>query len=142
MMIPVAERSVIGTVDGVAQWVALGVSAVLTAAGVFADLARIGTLGLVFTVCYVSGCVLSAAWVRRGGLFGPMVAPPLLLAVAVPTVVVLAGPPEPGAGVAEQVLAIGSPLVNAFPTMAWTTGIVVGIGVLRIAVQRLDEEPP
>ena len=34
------------------------------------DLRRIGTLGTVFTVCYLSGCVLASAWVRRSGLFG------------------------------------------------------------------------
>jgi hypothetical protein len=139
---PLPERSLLGTVLGVPPLAAVGVAAALTALGVFVDLARIGTLGLIFTVCYLTGCVLAVAWVHRSGLFGPMVAPPLLLAAAVPVVVLLAGHPKPGAGVAERLLVIGAPLVNAFPMMAWTTGIAVGLGVARIAVQRTPEQAP
>ncbi len=131
-----AERSAIATVLGVPPLAAVGLAAVLTAIGVLVDLLRTGTLGLVFTVCYVVGCVLAVVWVRRSGLFWPMVQPPLLLAVAVPAVVLLAGAPKPGAGVAERLLVIGAPLVNSFPTMAWTTGIVVALGVARIVAQR------
>ncbi|WP_232665791.1 DUF6542 domain-containing protein [Pseudonocardia sp. TRM90224] len=139
--IPVAERSLLPTVPGVAPLVAIGIGAGFTLLGVFADIARIGTLGLVFTICYVAGCVLAVAWVRRAAIFGPMVQPPLLLAVAVPIVVLLAGTPKPGAGVAERLLVIGAPLVNAFPTMAWTTGAVVLIGSVRMLLQRLGSEP-
>jgi hypothetical protein len=134
------DRSVLATVLGVPPPAAVGMAAGLTALGVFVDLARIGSLGLVFTVCHLVGCVLAVAWVRRTGLFGPMVAPPLLVAVAVPVVVLLAGSPKPGAGVAERLLVIGAPLVNAFPIMAWTTGLVLALGVFRRVVQRpLDE---
>ncbi len=135
------DRSVIATVLGVPPLAAVGVAAVLTAIGVLVDLLRAGTLGVVFTICYVVGCVLAVAWVRRSGLFAPMVQPPLLLAVAVPVVVLLAGSPKPGAGVAERLLVIGAPLVNSFPTMAWTTGIVVAIGVARLVVQREKISP-
>lgn len=131
-----ADRSLLSTVLGVPPWGAVGLAAVLTAVGVFVDLMRIGSLGAIFTVLFVSGCVLAVAWVRRGGLFGPMVQPPLLVALAVPTIVLLAGTPAPGAGVAERLLVIGAPLVNAFPVMAWTTGGVLALGFLRIAVQR------
>lgn len=130
------ERSIIPSVLGVPPLAAVGLAAVLTAVGVLVDLTRSGTLGTVFTVCFVVGCVLAVAWVRRSGLFGPMVQPPLLLAVAVPAVVLLAGPPKPGAGIAERLLVIGAPLVNSFPTMAWVTGIVVAVGLVRLAVQR------
>ena len=58
------------------------------------DLLRVGTLSTAFTVCYLTGCVLATAWVRRSGLFWPMVAPPLLMAVAVPVVVLVAGTPD------------------------------------------------
>lgn len=137
---PLPERSMLSTVLGVRPLAAVGLAAALTVLGVFVDLARIGTLGLIFTICYVTGCVLAVAWVRRGGLFGPMVAPPLLLAAAVPVVVLLAGHPKPGAGVAERLLVIGAPLVNAFPMMAWTTGLAVGLGVARVALQRPPDE--
>lgn len=140
---PMADRSVLATVLGVPPLAAVGLAAVLTALGVFVDLLRIGTLGVVFTVCHLTGCVLATAWVRRDGLFGPMVQPPLLVAVAVPVVVLLAGSPKPGAGIAERLLVIGAPLVNAFPIMAWTTGLVLAVGVFRLVVQRpLDGDEP
>ena len=133
---PMADRSIIPSVLGVPPLAAVGLAAVLTAIGVLVDLTRSGTLGTVLTVCFVVGCVLAVAWVRRSGLFGPMVQPPLLLAVAVPVVVLIAGSPKPGAGIAERLLVIGAPLVNSFPTMAWVTGIVVAVGAFRLLVQR------
>lgn len=133
---PMADRSVLPTVLGVPPIAAVGLAAALTAIGVLVDLTRIGNLGTVFTICHISGCVLAVIWVRRNGLFGPMVQPPLLVAAAVPVVVLLAGSPRPGQGVAEQLLVIGAPLVNAFPVMAWTTGIVLVLGLLRIVLQR------
>jgi hypothetical protein len=134
---PVPDRSLIATVLGVPPLAALALSAALTGLGVLVDLLRAGTLGAVFTVCYLGGCVLSVCWVRRRSLFGPMVAPPLLLAAAVPVVVLLAGSPRPGTGISERLLTIGAPLVNSFPMMAWTTGAVLAIGVGRILAQRV-----
>lgn len=137
---PVPERSLIATVLGVSPVVAVAVAAGLTTLGVVVDLLRIGTLGTPFTICYLTGCVLAVAWVRRRGLFGPMVQPPLLLAVAVPVVVLLAGSPRPGTGISERLLTIGAPLVNSFPTMAWTTGAVLALGTGRLLVQRAAVE--
>jgi hypothetical protein len=131
-----SERSVLPSVLGIPPLAAIGLGAVLTAIGVVVDLARIGTLGAVFTICHIAGCVLAVAWVRRNGLFGPMVQPPLLVAVAVPVVVLLSGAPKPGAGVTEQLLVIGAPLVNAFPIMAWATGLALALGALRLITQR------
>lgn len=133
---PVPDRSIVATVLGVPPLAAVGLAAALTGLGVLVDLFRIGTLGAVFTVCYLGGCVLSVAWVRRRSLFGPMVSPPLLLAVAVPVVVLLAGSPRPGTGISERLITIGAPLVNSFPTMAWTTAVVLALGVGRILAQR------
>jgi hypothetical protein len=133
---PMADRSLLATVLGVPPIAAVGLAAALTAIGVLVDLTRVGNLSIVFTVCHISGCVLAVAWVRRSGLFGPMVQPPLLVAAAVPVVVLLAGSPRPGQGVAEQLLVIGAPLVNAFPVMAWATGAVLALGLLRIVLQR------
>jgi hypothetical protein len=130
------DRSLLATVLGVPPVAAIGVAALFTAIGATVDLLRIGSLGTVFTICFIAGCVLAVAWVRRSGLFGPMVQPPLLVAIAVPVVVLLAGTPAPGAGVAERLLVIGAPLVNAFPIMAWGTGAVLVLGVVRLVVQR------
>ncbi|OZM83806.1 hypothetical protein CFP66_04910 [Pseudonocardia sp. MH-G8] len=133
---PMADRSVLATVLGIPPIAAVGLAAALTAVGVLVDLTQVGGLGTVFTICHISGCVLALAWVRRTGLFGPMVQPPLLVALSVPVVVLLSGTPRPGQGVAERLLVIGAPLVNAFPVMAWTTGIVLVAGLLRVFLQR------
>lgn len=139
---PMAERSLMASVLGLPPVAAVGVAAALTAIGVAVDLLRTGTLGTVFLVCYLTGCVLATAWVRRSGVFWPMVAPPLLMAVAVPAVVLLAGSPRPGAGVAQRLLLIGAPLVNGFPAMAGTTGLVLVIGVFRLVTQRIGPRRP
>ncbi|HYH32675.1 MAG TPA: DUF6542 domain-containing protein [Pseudonocardia sp.] len=133
---PMADRSVLPTVLGIPPLAAVGLAAALTAVGVLVDLTQVGGLGTLFTICHISGCVLAVAWVRRSGLFGPIVQPPLLVALSVPVVVLLAGSPRPGQGVAERLLVIGAPLVNAFPVMAWTTGVVLAFGLLRVLLQR------
>ena len=137
---PVPDRSLIATVLGVPPVAAVGLADGLTFLVVVVDLFLIGTLGAVFTVCYLGGCVLSVAWVRRRSLFAPMVSPPLLLAVAVPVVVLLAGSPRPGTGISERLITIGAPLVNSFPTMAWTTAAVLALGVGRVLGQRAAVE--
>lgn len=134
---PMADRSVLATVLGVETWAAVGIAAGLTAVGVSVDLLRVGALGPIFTVCYVAGCLLAVMWVRREGLFWPVVLPPLLAAVAVPAVVLLAGSPRPGTGIADRLLVIAAPLVNAFPIMAWTCGLVLVAGLIRTFTQRL-----
>jgi hypothetical protein len=139
---PMADRSLMATVLGIPPAVAIGVAAVFTAIGAAVDLLRSSSLGTVFTVCFIAGCVLAVAWVRRRGLFAPMVQPPLLVAIAVPVVVLLAGTPAPGAGVAERLLVIGAPLVNAFPIMAWGTGATLALGLVRLVVQRTPRPKP
>jgi hypothetical protein len=133
---PMAQRSLLPSVLGVPPVAAVGIAVALTAIGVFVDLTRIGNLGTVFTICHITGCVLAVVWVRRNGLFGPMVQPPLLVAATVPVVVLMSASPRPGQGVAEQLLVIGAPLVNAFPVMAWATGTVLVLGLARIVLQR------
>ncbi|HEX3259203.1 MAG TPA: DUF6542 domain-containing protein [Pseudonocardia sp.] len=133
---PMPDRSLMATVLGVNPAIAVGVAAALTAVGVAIDLLRVGTLGTAFTICYLTGCVLATAWVRRSGVFWPMVAPPLLMALAVPVVVLVAGTPRPGAGIAQRLLVIGAPLVNGFPMMAWTSGLVLALGLFRLVTQR------
>ena len=96
----------LSSVLGVPPLAALGLAFGFTALGVFVDLQRIGTVGTVFRALYFCGCVLAVTWVRRRNLFGPVVAPPLLLA------------PSP------------------ISTMAVTTGVVLALGLGRLIVQR------
>jgi hypothetical protein len=108
----------------------------LTAVGVFADIERLNRLGIVFQACYFVGCLLAVVMVQRKGLFGPMVQPPLILAIAVPGVVLAAGSLPTGGGMMATALAVGTPLINGFPTMAITTGLVLAIGAFRLVTQR------
>jgi hypothetical protein len=110
-----------------------------TALGVFVDLQRVGTVGTVFQVLYFTGCVLAVVWVRRRSLFAPVVQPPLLLAAAVPVIVLLSGGANLGSGLTETLLAVGAPLVNSFPTMAVTTGVVLAVGLGRLVLQRASK---
>ena len=91
------------SVLGIPPLAALGLAFGFTALGVFVDLQRIGTVGTVFRALYFCGCVLAVTWVRRRNLFGPVVAPPLLLAVAVPAIVLMGD----GASGTDTLLTVG-----------------------------------
>jgi len=132
---PVSDRAIVSTVLGIPPFAAVGLAFGLTLLGVFVDLLRIDTVGLVFHVVYVLGSVLAVMWVRWRDLLGPMVQPPLLVTVAVPAGVLLASVPHLGSGFAEWLLVIGALLVNAFPTMALATALAVIIGMGRIVLQ-------
>jgi hypothetical protein len=121
---------------GMPWWAALLCTLALAATGVFADLERLNRLSVVFQACYFLGCVLAVVVVQRKGVFAPMVAPPLILAVAVPGVVWATGTTPTGGGLVATALAVGTPLINGFPTMAITTGFTVAIGVFRLFLQR------
>ena len=120
---------------GFPWWGAVGCALGLTAIGVFVDIERLNRLGIVFQACYFFGCLLAVVVVQRKGLFGPMVQPPLILAVAVPGVVLAAGS-LPTGGVLPAALAVGTPLINGFPTMAITTALTLAIGTFRLITQR------
>ena len=90
---PIPERSLHSAVLGVPPAVAIGLAAGFTTLGVLIDILRIGTVGGIFTSCYFTGCALAVCWVRRRAIFGPMVTPPLLLAVASPELEVVAVEP-------------------------------------------------
>ena len=124
------------TAPGIPWWAAVLLALALTGLGIFVDMERINRLGLIFQGCYFIGCILAVLWVQRRGLFGPMVQPPLILAVAVPGVVLAASGADIGGSLSTKALVIGAPLINGFPTMAITTGLTVLIGLVRILRQR------
>lgn len=135
-----ADRSAFPTVRGRAWWVALAFSIVPTALGTLADVLLWTQPGLLFTACFFVASVMSVLLVRRRNLFGPMVIPPLVLAVTMPVVVLFAGPGVPeGGGTTATALALASPLINAFPTMAATTATTLIVGLVRMFV--LERRP-
>ena len=107
-----------------------------TATGALVDVEWLNRLGIVFQACYFLGCLLAVLVVRRKGLFGPMVTPPLILVVAVPGVVLAAGLPPTGGGMVATALAVGTLVIDSFPLMAITTGCTLAIGVFRLITQR------
>lgn len=133
------DRSIVGTVLGIPPVAALGVAVAFTGLGVLIDVLRMGTVGVIFKIGFFLGCLLAVMWVRRRSLFGPMVQPPLLVAVLVPVIVLLVGPPRSGGGMTETLLLVGAPLINSFPTMATTTAVVLAIGIGRLLLQRYDD---
>jgi hypothetical protein len=133
---PWNEQALLPDRAGIPWWAAVLCALTLAATGVFADMERLNRLGIVFQVFYFLGCLLAVAVVQRKGLFAPMVQPPLILAVTVPGVVLVASSPPKGGGVIAAALAVGNPLINGFPTMAITTAVTLAIGILRLIIQR------
>ncbi|TDQ58413.1 hypothetical protein EV188_104153 [Actinomycetospora succinea] len=128
---------------GLRWWGSLLLAGVLSGAGLVIDMLASGELGVVFTACFAGGCILATAWARRDSLFVPLVQPPLLLAVGVPAVVAATGSLPRSGGLASTLLAVGGPLVNAFPTLAVTTAICLALGFIRSRVEpwrRADDD--
>ncbi|MDD7966942.1 DUF6542 domain-containing protein [Actinomycetospora lemnae] len=137
------ERSVVRSLRGLRWWGSLLLAAALTGVGIAVDLLTAGELGVVFTACFAAGCILATAWARRDSLFVPLVQPPLLLAIGVPVVVAATGSLPRSGGTASTLLAVGGPLVNAFPTLAVTTTICLAMGFIRTRLEpyrRPDDE--
>lgn len=110
-----------------------------TGIGTAVDILLNGKPGAVFTSCYIVGCLLAVVLVQRKSVFGPMVQPPLVLAIVMPLVVLLTGH-NASAGSSARLLSIAAPLITSFPAMASTTGVTVIIGVLRMHFQRKPDE--
>ncbi|WP_167455079.1 DUF6542 domain-containing protein [Amycolatopsis kentuckyensis] len=140
--VPVAwdERPVVGSRRGLPWWAAVLVGLGLAIVGALLGKPSQGSIPLVFTVCYIAGAVIAVCAVKRRGLFGPMVMPPLVLAVTVPGVILLTSGSQ-GDDMLSKALNIGTPLINGFPTMAITTGITLLIGFVRIFRERDPDAP-
>jgi hypothetical protein len=121
---------------GIPWWAAAFCALGLAVIGAFTDLERLNRLGVLFEVCYFLGCLFAVVAVQRKGLFGPMVQPPLILAVTVPGIISAIGSHPTGGGVVATALAVGTPLINGFPAMAITTGVTLTVGILRLIIQR------
>ena len=130
------ERALLPDRVGIPWWAAAFCALGLAAFGAFTDLERLNRLGVLFEVCYFLGCLFAVVAVQRKGLFGPMVQPPLILAVTVPGIISAIGSHPTGGGVVATALAVGTPLINGFPAMAITTGVTLTVGILRLIIQR------
>ncbi|HET6501350.1 MAG TPA: DUF6542 domain-containing protein [Amycolatopsis sp.] len=134
-------RPIIGERRGLPWWGAVLVAFGLAVLGAVVDMKTAKSLSWGFNVLYFAGCVGAICAVQRRSLFGPMVQPPLILAVSVPAVVVLVVGMPTGSDTLSKALAVGTPLINGFPTMAVTTGFTIVIGIYRLYRERNPDAP-
>lgn len=119
---------------GLPAWTAVLLAVAVSLTGVALDSLG-GDLGTGFTVAFFLGCLLSVLAVSRRALFVAAVQPPIIMAVLVPLVHVIAGM---GAGAElfsrSQILSIALPLATRFPLMIATTIVVVAVALIRAFV--------
>ncbi|HKS44696.1 MAG TPA: DUF6542 domain-containing protein [Amycolatopsis sp.] len=138
---PWDARAIFGARRGLPWWAAVLLAFGLAVVGAVVDIQTQNTLGWVFKIAYFVGSVSAICVVQRRSLFGPMVQPPLILAITVPGVVLLVSGLPSSSDTLSKALAVATPLINGFPTMAITTGCTLAIGIFRLYRQR-DPNPP
>jgi hypothetical protein len=130
------DRAIAGEFRGLKWWIAVLGAFALTIVGTFVDVGSDAkTVGWTFTITFFTGCVAAVCLVERRSMFGPVVQPPLVLAIVVPLMVLLTQDATKG-GFSSAALSLGKPLIDGFPTMAVTTIFTVAIGVARVFLQR------
>ncbi|WP_229693890.1 DUF6542 domain-containing protein [Lentzea pudingi] len=139
-VIPWNYRAMFGEFKGIPWWAAILAALVPAFIGAFIDINSSKTVGWTFNVAFFAGALAAILLVQRRSLFGPMVQPPLVLAATVPLLVLLTGGVNKG-GLSAMALGLGKPLIDSFPVMAITTAVTVGLGILRIFLQKNPNRP-
>jgi hypothetical protein len=112
-------------------------------AGVVYDLLTRPGLGLVFAVCFVTGCVLAALLARRGSLGVVAVMPPLVYVVLALVAGLTTSTSGAGSFVVRQGLTLFTTLVLQAPALLLGTGLAVVIALLRgLGRSRRPPQPP
>lgn len=119
---------------GLPAWTAVLLTIAISLTGVAID-SLSGELGGAFTVAFFVGCVLAVLMVSRRALFVAGVQPPIVMALLVPLVYVIAGAGgSSGMFSRTQVISIAVPLATRFPLMVTTTVVVVVLALIRAFV--------
>lgn len=122
------------SVRGLPAWTAVLLTVAITLTGVALDSGS-GELGAGFTVGYFLGCLIAVLAVSRRSLFVAGVQPPIIMAVLVPLVSVIAGAGSSTGGFSRtQLISLVLPLATRFPLMIATTLVVVAIALIRAFV--------
>lgn len=125
------HRSALPRVPGIPWWGAIVLATTASAIG-FAYDAGSGDkeLSVVFSICYVAGCVLAVLAVRHSGIFTAVIQPPLILFGIVPAAYfVFHG--STITGIKDILINCGYPLIERFPLMFFTSATVLVVGMLR-----------
>ncbi|WP_447005660.1 DUF6542 domain-containing protein [Saccharothrix isguenensis] len=133
------DRAMFGSFRGLPWWAAVAIAFVVAIVGTWVDLGSaerpVPTVGWVFAITFFIGCVGAVVFVERRSMFGPIVQPPLILAIVVPLLVAVTQG-VPSGGLASVGLKLGKPLIDGFPAMALTTAVTVVIGIVRVMTQK------
>src|SRR6185312_15247430 len=124
-----AHRSILPNVAGVPWWGALLIATSATVIGYGIDAGQ-KELTHVFAACYIAGCVIAVLAVRQSGVFTAVIQPPLILFCAVPGAYWLfhGGKIDK---LKDLLINCGYPLIERFPLMLGTAGVVLLIGLVR-----------
>ncbi|MBB5956240.1 hypothetical protein FHS29_002826 [Saccharothrix tamanrassetensis] len=130
------DRALFGNFRGLPWWAAVLGTFVLAIVGTYVDVSSSAkTVGWVFAITFFVGAVGAVVFVERRSMFGPIVQPPLVLAIVVPLLVILVDG-LPAGGLPSIGLGLGKPLIDGFPAMAITTACTVIIGIVRVMKQK------
>ncbi len=129
-------------VPGVPWWGAVMIAVTATAIGFAFDASGGEELTRVFAVLYAIGCITAVVVVRHSGIFTSVVQPPMILFVSVPGAYFLFHGGQVN-GIKDVVINCAYPLIERFPLMLLTSGIVLLIGLARWFVGgRSDQTQP
>lgn len=124
-----SHRSIHPDIPGVPWYAALLFAVTATAIGYGIDAGH-KELTHVFAGFYIAGCVAAVLAVRQDGLFTAIIQPPLILFCAVPGAYWLFHDGKVG-HLKDLLINCGYPLIERFPLMLGTAGIVLLIGLTR-----------
>ncbi|WP_197500871.1 DUF6542 domain-containing protein [Mycobacterium sp. E3251] len=124
-----SHRSIHPDIPGVPWYAALLLAVTATAIGYGIDAGH-KELTHVFAGFYIAGCLAAVLAVRQDGLFTAMIQPPLILFCAVPGAYWLFHDAKVG-HLKDLLINCGYPLIERFPLMLGTAGVVLLIGLAR-----------
>ncbi|WP_197089810.1 DUF6542 domain-containing protein [Mycobacterium nebraskense] len=124
-----SHRSIHPDIPGVPWYAALLLAVTATAIGYGIDAGH-KELTHVFAGFYIAGCVAAVLAVRQDGLFTAIIQPPLILFFAVPGAYWLFHDAKVG-HLKDLLINCGYPLIERFPLMLGTAGVVLLIGLTR-----------
>ncbi|MCV7425948.1 DUF6542 domain-containing protein [Mycobacterium montefiorense] len=136
-----AHRSIHPGIAGAPSWIALLIAITATAIGYGIDSGS-GHKELtgIFAGFYIAGCLAGVLAVRQEGLFTAIIQPPLILFCAVPGAYWLFHGGKIGS-LKDLLINCGYPLIERFPLMLGTAGVVLLIGLIRWYLATLQRTP-